>query len=83
MKPVGHHGQNDPFPRSNDPQITTILFSVVEFRLQFCQKLSWTSVNIFVMEQTLDMELVGHHGQINPFSRSNEPHMDIRLDFSQ
>ncbi|KAG5600603.1 hypothetical protein H5410_031973 [Solanum commersonii] len=61
MKSVGHHHQNDPFSRSNDPQN-----SVVEFRRQFCQKISWTSVKTFAMEP------IGLDVQNGPFSWSNE-----------
>ncbi|KAG5600581.1 hypothetical protein H5410_031951 [Solanum commersonii] len=60
MEPVSHHGQNEPFSRSNEPRsgIPTSFFL----------KLTWESV------KTLVIELVGHHGQNNPFPWSNEPH---------
>ncbi|KAG5569107.1 hypothetical protein H5410_058873 [Solanum commersonii] len=43
------------------------LRSAVEFRPHFCQNFTWTSV------KTLPMELVGPHGQNDPFSRSKIP----------
>ncbi|KAG5613726.1 hypothetical protein H5410_013550, partial [Solanum commersonii] len=38
----------------------------------FTKKFTWTSV------KTLSMELVGHHGQTDPFSRSNDPRRSPR-----
>ncbi|KAG5569180.1 hypothetical protein H5410_058946 [Solanum commersonii] len=46
------------------------------FRVHFCQKFSWTSVN------TLAMEPIGHDGKIIPFSRSNNPRSGFPTSFS-
>ncbi|KAG5613951.1 hypothetical protein H5410_013775 [Solanum commersonii] len=59
MERVYPYGQTGPI---SSPWI----FGVPEFRHQFVQKLSCTSV------KTLVMELVGPHGKIGLFSRSNE-----------
>ncbi|KAG5608038.1 hypothetical protein H5410_019319 [Solanum commersonii] len=65
MEPVGHHGHNGLFSKSNDPRSRFIGYS--EFRRYFRQIFAWTFV------KTLAMEPVGHHGQNIPFSRSNNP----------
>ncbi|KAG5593556.1 hypothetical protein H5410_044070 [Solanum commersonii] len=87
MEPIGPHGQNVPFSRSNEPQIHHF-FCYPKFRPHFSHNFLWTSV------KTLAIEPVGPYGQKNPFSRSNEPQnristsfwlkffMDIRLDIS-
>ncbi|KAG5607810.1 hypothetical protein H5410_029302 [Solanum commersonii] len=102
MEPVGHHGQNYSFTRSNDPRRSygaswsprpkrpiykvkrspkrvnpqfanfCVLLSIgfyddPEFRRYFCQKFTETSV------KTLVMDPVGHHGQNDPSTRSNNP----------
>ncbi|KAG5569105.1 hypothetical protein H5410_058871 [Solanum commersonii] len=71
MEPVGPHGQNDPFLRSNNPQSrqTPILpiFMGYKFQPHFCQNVTYTFVN------TLPMEPVGPHGQNIPFLRSKIP----------
>ncbi|KAG5607802.1 hypothetical protein H5410_029294 [Solanum commersonii] len=48
-----------------------------EFRCNFCQKFSWTSV------KTLVIETVGPHGQNVPFSRSNGPGSDLSYGSSR
>ncbi|KAG5627723.1 hypothetical protein H5410_012941 [Solanum commersonii] len=60
--------------RTSKPLICRFSYAIVlgffgnlEFRRDFCQKFSWTSINILVME------IVGPDGQIGPFSRSNKP----------
>ncbi|KAG5607818.1 hypothetical protein H5410_029310 [Solanum commersonii] len=65
MEPVGHHSENGPFTRPNDPQ--SRCFGDPEFRRHFRQKFTWTSV------KTLAMKPVGHHGKNGPFTRPNEP----------
>ncbi|KAG5576291.1 hypothetical protein H5410_056425 [Solanum commersonii] len=42
-------------------------FGDPNFRLHFCQKISWTSV------KTLALDQIGLDGQTDPFSRSNDP----------
>ncbi|KAG5607812.1 hypothetical protein H5410_029304 [Solanum commersonii] len=64
MEPVGHHGQNGTFKRSNEPLHEILLFP--EFRYHFCQKIIWTSI------KTLAMDPICHHGHNGPFKRSNE-----------
>ncbi|KAG5593613.1 hypothetical protein H5410_034845 [Solanum commersonii] len=70
------------------PKKATRFYGDPEFRCHFCQKFTWTSVKTLAMEtnltsflpkflktfvNTLAMEPVGHHGQNDPFRRSNEP----------
>ncbi|KAG5600593.1 hypothetical protein H5410_031963 [Solanum commersonii] len=67
---LGHHGQHDPFSRSNEPHNTD-----PEIQRQFFQKFTWTFV------KTLAIKPVGHHSQNDPFSRSND--CQSRRQFSQ
>ncbi|KAG5627717.1 hypothetical protein H5410_012935 [Solanum commersonii] len=61
MEPVGPDYQTGLFSRSNEPRAVHEFFGDPEFRCDFCQKISWTSV------KTLSMELVGPDGQTSPF----------------
>ena len=70
--PTYFEGQTS--PESGIPLISTIFmcyskpfFGWSGLRRPKFQKFLWTSVN------TLAMQPVGHHGQSDPFSRSNEP----------
>ncbi|KAG5569186.1 hypothetical protein H5410_058952 [Solanum commersonii] len=97
MEPVGHDGNTGPFSRSNQPRNGLSPFSCAiihgcfgdsDFWHYFYQNFSLTFV------KTLAMESVGHNGQTDPFSRSNEPRnrflasflpkifMDVRQDLS-
>ncbi|KAG5627726.1 hypothetical protein H5410_012944 [Solanum commersonii] len=67
MESAGPDGETDSFSRSNDPRAVHGFFGDPEFRRDFYQKNSWTSIS------TLSMEPIGFDGQTDPFSKSNEP----------
>jgi len=79
LDPVSPRGQNVPFLRSNVTQsrktsnfadfrmLVPGLFGDLDFRHNFCQNLSWTTI------KTLNREPVIPHGQNIPFLRSNLP----------
>ena len=70
--PIHFEGQKS--PEASIPLISMIFmcsskpfFGCSGLRRQKCQIFLWTSI------KTLSMQPVGHHGQSDPFSRSNEP----------
>ncbi|KAG5603467.1 hypothetical protein H5410_024959 [Solanum commersonii] len=67
MELVGHHSQNGPFSRSNEPRSSLRDFLVIQ-NSDFIFAKTTTSTSV----KTLAMEPVGHHDQNDPFSWSNE-----------
>ncbi|KAG5569109.1 hypothetical protein H5410_058875 [Solanum commersonii] len=97
MEPVGPHGQNNAFSRSNEPQSNRLALTAKTTHFQgqtipradLSYGVSWPSRSkhlIFKVkrppEQTLAMESIGPQSQNNPFSRSNEPREDLRYGAS-
>ncbi|KAG5578693.1 hypothetical protein H5410_049320 [Solanum commersonii] len=64
MDPVGRHGQNGPFTRSNDTQSTITT--------------SFMPKNYMDFHKTIATESVGFHGLNSPFTRSKEPQSSPR-----
>ncbi|KAG5582365.1 hypothetical protein H5410_052992 [Solanum commersonii] len=67
MEPVVPNDKNDSFSRLKETRSSPWIIGNSNFRRNFFQIFSWTSLN------TLAMELVGLDGQNIPFSRSNDP----------
>ncbi|KAG5600599.1 hypothetical protein H5410_031969 [Solanum commersonii] len=56
MKPVGHHGQNDPFSRSNDPQ-----------NINFSKNCHGRPLTLFLLSQLAPTSKTAHfQGQMSP-----------------
>uniref|UniRef100_M1AVU6 Uncharacterized protein n=1 Tax=Solanum tuberosum TaxID=4113 RepID=M1AVU6_SOLTU len=84
MEPVGPHGQNDPFSRSNDPRRRILTSFLHKFFMNVRYDLNCGAVGPHragTIIKTLAMEPVGPHGQNDSFSRSNAPRSRIRTSF--
>ncbi|KAG5613684.1 hypothetical protein H5410_013508, partial [Solanum commersonii] len=86
MEPVGPHGKNFPFSRSNRPVRTSVMTLAMDLVIPHGQNIPFSKSNdprsspwtfcqkiFWTSVKTLVMELVDPHGQNIPFSRSNKP----------
>ena len=79
MKSIGHHDQNNLFSRSNEsresrPPFYRFSYDIVHHIFRWSKILRSVLPKIeWMFVKTLFMEWVGHHGQNDQFSRSNEP----------